>query len=80
MEARLSAEAVRGTEFSHPIYDAVRPALARLARDKDWPDAERLNLLARELGAAPRTASGRPVRFAAPRAEEIGRASWRARV
>lgn len=69
MEARLSAEGLRGKDFSHPIYDPVRPALARLVRDEDWPDAERLNLLARELGAALRTAGGRPVRFALPRPE-----------
>ena len=52
--------------LSHPIYDAVRPALARLAREPDWPDCARLNALARELGATPRTASGKPVRFASP--------------
>lgn len=52
--------------LSHPIFDPVRPALARLAREPDWPDCTRLNALARELGAAPRTASGRPVRFASP--------------
>jgi hypothetical protein len=70
MEARLSDEGPSGADFSHPIYDPVRPALERLARETDWPDAERLNLLARELGAAPRTASGRPVRFVAPRPED----------
>ncbi len=67
MEARLSDEGPHGADFSHPIYDPVRPALARLARETDWPDAERLNLLARELGAAPRTARGSQVRFVAPR-------------
>lgn len=77
MEARLSAGAPQQADFSHPIYDPVRPALARLAREADWPDPERLNLLARELGAAPRTAGGRPVRFAAPRA---GDASYELRV
>lgn len=69
MEARLSSEGPYGADFSHPIYDPVRPALERLARETDWPDAERLNLLARELGAGPRTASGRPVRFVAPQTE-----------
>ena len=69
MEARLSAEGPYRADFSHPIYEPVRPALARLARETDWPDAERLNALARELGAAPRTASGKPVRFVAPRVE-----------
>jgi len=57
-------------DLSHPIYDPVRPALERLAHDPDWPDAGRLNALARELGAAPRTTSGKPVRFAAPRAHQ----------
>ncbi len=56
-------------DLSHPIYDPVRPALERLAREPGWPAAERLNALARELGVAPRTAGGRPVRFAAPRAD-----------
>jgi Protein of unknown function (DUF3025) len=67
VEARLSDKGPNSADFSHPIYDPVRPALERLAREADWPDAERLNLLAHELGAAPRTASGKPVRFAAPR-------------
>ncbi len=70
MEARLSPEGPYGADFSHPIYDPVRPALARLARETDWPSAERLNLLARELGAAPSTASGRAVRFVAPLRED----------
>jgi hypothetical protein len=70
MEARLSDEGPHGADFSHPIYEPIRPALEGLALEVDWPDAERLNLLARELGAAPRTAGGRPVRFAAPRPEE----------
>jgi len=67
MEAGLSAPEPQRVDFSHPIYDPVRPALARLAREPDWPDAERLNRLVQELGAAPRTAGGRPIRFAAPR-------------
>jgi len=71
MEAGLSAGEPRGADFSHPIYDPIRPALARLAREPGWPDAERLNRLAQELGAAPRTASGKPVRFAAPRPADV---------
>jgi Protein of unknown function (DUF3025) len=66
VETRLSDEGPNGADFSHPIYDPVRPALERLAREADWPDEERLNLLAKELGTAPRTAGGRPVRFVAP--------------
>jgi Protein of unknown function (DUF3025) len=53
-------------DLSHPIYDPVRPALERLSCEPGWPAAERLNALARELGVAPRAASGRPVRFADP--------------
>jgi len=52
--------------LSHPIYEPVRPALARLAREPDWPDGARLNALARELGTEPRTASGKSVRFTSP--------------
>lgn len=70
METPLSAQEPHGADFSHPIYDPVRPALERLARESDWPNPGRLNLLARELGVAPRTASGQPVRFAAPRPED----------
>ena len=70
MEARLSDEGPNGADFSHPIYDPIRPGLERLAREADWPGAERLNLLAQELGPAPRTASGKPVRFVAPRPED----------
>ena len=70
MEARLSAGEPHSADFSHPIYDPVRPALARLTRERGWPDAQRLNRLAQELGAAPRTAGGRPIRFAAPQPAE----------
>ena len=72
MEARLSEDGPQRADFAHPIYDPVRPALERLAGEPDWPDPERLTLLARELGAAPRTASGRPVRFAPPRPADAG--------
>lgn len=72
MEARLNAAGPDGTDFSHPIYDPVRPALERLAREPGWPGPDRLNLLARELGAEPLTASGMPVRFAPPRADAAG--------
>jgi hypothetical protein len=69
MEAGLGAsDSPASADLSHPIYDPVRPALERLAHEPDWPDAERLNALARELGVAPRTASGRLVRFTTPRA------------
>ncbi len=65
MEARLSAEGIRSADISHPIFAPVAPALARLARGSDWPDAERLNALAQELDAAPRTESGKAIRFTA---------------
>ena len=68
MEARLSAPLdPQRADFSNPIYDPVRPALERLAADPGWPDVRRLNLLAQELGAEPRTSGGLAVRFAAPR-------------
>ena len=71
MEVGLSAsDSPGGADLSHPIYDPVRPALERLSRERGWPDAERLNALARELGVAPRTARGRRVRFTAPRADD----------
>lgn len=53
----------------HPIYEPVRPALERLAQEPGWPDAERLNALAGEFGGAPRTASGKTVRFTSPPAD-----------
>ena len=72
MEARLNgAGDLRRADFSNPIFDPVNPALARLAQDPGWPDARRLNLLARELGVAPRTASGVPVRFALPQPDNL---------
>jgi len=71
VEAGLTAPDGPGdADLSHPIYDPVRRALERLAREPDWPGAERLNALARELGVAPRTASGRPVRFTVPQADD----------
>jgi len=54
--------------FAHPVFDPLRPALERLAGER-WPDGARLARLAVELGAAPCTASGLPVRFVAPSAE-----------
>lgn len=51
--------------FAHPVYDPVRGALEQLAREPDWPDHGQLNALAAALGAAPRTATGRLVRFVA---------------
>ena len=72
MDARLNgAHDPRRADFSNPIYDPVRPALARLSQEPGWPDAGRLNLLAKELGVAPHTASGMPVRFAHPRPESM---------
>ena len=72
MEARLNgAHDPQRADFSNPIYDPVRPALARLAKEPGWPDARRLNLLAYELGVAPRTAGGMPVRFALPRPDNL---------
>ncbi len=84
MENRLKegGEGVRrgldATTLGHPIFDPVRPALAALAREPGWPDAQRLNRLAAELGAAPRTESGIPVRFVAPSSGE--RSSYELRV
>jgi hypothetical protein len=49
--------------LAHPIYDPLRPWLARLPRGV-WPGYDVLNALAEESGV--RTASGRPVRFVAP--------------
>jgi hypothetical protein len=54
--------------FAHPVFDPLRPALERLAGE-GWPDCARLERLAAELGVAPCTASGHPVRFVAPSAE-----------
>ena len=72
MDARLNgAHGPQGADFSNPIFDPVRPALARLAQEPGWPDVRRLNLLTRELGVEPRTASGMPVRFAQPRPDDI---------
>ena len=64
MAARLSEPFDRDA-FAHPIYDAVRPWLARLT---DWPDHRELSAYATEAGV--RTASGEPVRFVAPRASD----------
>lgn len=73
MEALLSDGAL-----DHPIFDPVRPALVRLAREPGWPDPGRLNRLTTELGGAPRTESGFAVRFVEP----VGnaRASYELRV
>jgi hypothetical protein len=65
MAACLSPGWAEGcARFAHPVFDPVRSALVQLAREHDWPDHRRLNALA--AGAAPRTASGLPVRFVAP--------------
>ena len=72
MDARLNgASDPQRADFSNPIFDPVRPALTRLAQESGWPDVQRLNLLARELGAEPRTVSGIPVRFAHPRPDDM---------
>ena len=57
--------AFRAADFSHPIFDPLRPALEPLAGG-DWPSLEQLNSLAGRV--APRTASGHAVRFVAPAA------------
>ena len=67
MEARLSLGWVEGcARFAHPIFDPMRPALARLAREADWPDHARLDALAADLGRMPQTRSGRRIRFVPP--------------
>ncbi|MBI2752580.1 MAG: DUF3025 domain-containing protein [Betaproteobacteria bacterium] len=48
---------------SVPIFDSIRPWLARLPRS-GWPSHEALNALAEEAGV--RTASGMPLRFVLP--------------
>ncbi len=52
--------------FSHPIYEPVRPALAHLACEADWPDCARLDALPADLGQAPRARSGCRIRFVPP--------------
>lgn len=72
MDDRLNGtQGPQRANFSSPIFDPVRPALTRLAQEPGWPDAPRLDLLARELGVEPRTASGMPVRFAHPRPDNV---------
>lgn len=73
MENRLDSPAL-----AHPVFDPVRAGLEALAREPDWPDAERLSGLATELGIAPRTDRGIPVRFVAP--EPGARSSYELRV
>jgi hypothetical protein len=51
-----------------PIFDALRPGLARLPRDR-WPSHAELNALA----AGITTSRGKPLRFAAPGDIETGR-------
>ena len=73
MEARLSLSWSEGRAcFAHPVYDPVRRALEPLAAQAEWPDCDRLNALAAELGQAPRARSGRHVRFVAPSAAKLG--------
>lgn len=50
-------------DFSHPVFDPVRPWLRRLPRE-DWPTHERLTGLAREAGL--RTQSGMDLSFVPP--------------
>jgi len=54
----------RAADFSHPIFDPLRPALEALAPRDGWPSLERLNALAERM--ALRTASRHAVRFVAP--------------
>jgi hypothetical protein len=81
--ARLSAAAAPPAEtaarsplaceaIAHPVFDPLRFALEPLAREDGWPDAERLNALAAELGVRPRNARGLPVRFVAPAPDTPG--------
>jgi hypothetical protein len=81
--ARLSAAAAPPAEtaarsplaceaITHPVFDPLRFALEPLAREGGWPDAERLNALAAELGVGPRNARGLPVRFVAPAPDAPG--------
>ncbi len=64
MASRL-IESFDRNAFSHPIYDTVRPWLARLT---GWPDHRELSEFAAEAGV--QTAGGVPVRFVAPRASD----------
>lgn len=66
MEARLSLPAFQAERFSHPIFEPVRDLAHRLAASPGWPGPEQLNRL---RPAAPRTASGHPVRFVPPVAD-----------
>jgi hypothetical protein len=50
-------------DFTHPVFDPVRPWLERLPRSQ-WPTHEQLNELASNANL--RTHSGQPVRFVAP--------------
>ncbi|MGH8705465.1 MAG: DUF3025 domain-containing protein [Burkholderiales bacterium] len=60
MEAGLS---FGQADFAHPIFDPIRPWLARLPRT-GWPSREALNALAER--AQIKTEAGKPVRFVAP--------------
>jgi len=72
VDARLNgAHDPQQADFSNPIFDPVRAALRRVAQAPGWPDARRLNLLAQELGVAPRTANGMPIRFTPPRPDDM---------
>jgi len=58
-----AADFPRPPALAHPVFDPFRALLDRLAADGAWPDPDRLNSLAAELGIAPRTSLGMPVRF-----------------
>jgi hypothetical protein len=60
----------RAADFSHPIFDPLRPTLDALRGQDDWPSLERLNSLAEQLAAC--TASRHPVRFVAPSSGTAG--------
>ncbi|HSH08488.1 MAG TPA: DUF3025 domain-containing protein [Burkholderiales bacterium] len=44
----------------------MRPALAALAHEAEWPDHARLDALAADLGCVPRARSGQRIRFVPP--------------
>lgn len=78
MEAGLSLGWSEGrARFAHPVFDPVQRALGLLSAQADWPDCARLNALAADLGRAPRTRSGQPIRFVPPCAAD---ASYESRV
>jgi hypothetical protein len=81
VEAGLSLGWAEGcARFAHPIFDPVRCALARLARDRDWPDHTRLDALAADLGRTPQARSGRHIRFVPPAPQGAQRENYELQV